>query len=257
MEGRLAGKIAIITGAAGGIGSEMAGVFAAQGCSVVLNDICPEPGESLAREIAAAGGKAAYCNADITSGAEVRELFAFAGRTFGGLDILVNNAACLQGDTTLADVEEEAFDRTIAVCLKGAYLCSRAALPLFEARGGGSIVTLSSVNALYGFGHTAYTAAKGGLISMMRLVAAEYGGRNIRSNVICPGTIQTDLSMRYWNSNPAGFARLKAMYPLGRLGTPADVAQCALYLASDEARFVSGAVFVLDGGLLAGQKFGE
>lgn len=255
MEQRLAGKTAVITGAAGGIGSEMARVFASHGCAVVVADIAREPGEEVVAGILAAGGRAAYCSADVSSADQVAELFAFTRRTFGGLDVLVNNAACLAGDTTLADLEEEAFDRTIAVCLKGPYLCSRGALPLLEARGGGSIVTISSVNALFGFGHTAYTAAKGGLISMMRLVAAEYGHRNIRSNVICPGTIQTELSMRTWTANPEGFARLQAMYPLGRLGTPSDVAHCALYLAGDEARFVTGSVFVVDGGILAGQKF--
>jgi NAD(P)-dependent dehydrogenase (short-subunit alcohol dehydrogenase family) len=254
MEQRLSGKTAIITGAAGGIGSEMSRLFAAHGCAVVVADINRDGGEALVADITASGAKAAYCQVDISSSAEVRELMAFTGRTFGGLDVLVNNAAYLKGDTTLADLEEEAFDRTIAVCLKGSYLCSRAALPLMQARGRGSIVTISSVNALFSFGHTAYTAAKGGLISMMRLIAAEYGHLNIRSNIICPGTIQTELSMRYWESNPAGFAKLKAMYPMGRLGTPADVAGCALYLASDEAQFVTGSVFVVDGGLLAGQR---
>jgi NAD(P)-dependent dehydrogenase (short-subunit alcohol dehydrogenase family) len=110
------------------------------------------------------------------------------------------------------------------------------------------------VNALFGVGETAYTAAKGGLISMMRLVAAEYGPYNIRSNVICPGTISTDACMEYWNQFPSGFARLKEMYPLGRIGTPAEVANYALFLASDESSFVTGGVHVIDGGLLAGRK---
>ena len=252
---RLAGKTAVITGAAGGIGSVMARLFAAEGCSVVVADITGEAGEKLVEQISGEGGAAAYCSADVSSAAQVSEMMAFTRDRFGGLDVLVNNAAYLAGDTTLAELEESAFDRTIAVCLKGPYLCSRAAIPLLQAGGGGSIVTISSVNALYGFGHTAYTAAKGGLISMMRLVAAEYGHLNIRSNVICPGTIQTELSLSAWNANPAAFARLKAMYPLGRLGTPADVGLCALYLASEESRFVTGSVFVVDGGILAGQKF--
>jgi NAD(P)-dependent dehydrogenase (short-subunit alcohol dehydrogenase family) len=123
-----------------------------------------------------------------------------------------------------------------------------------RARGGGSVVTVSSVNALFGIGETAYTAAKGGLISMMRLVAAEYGEWNVRSNVICPGTISTDVCMDYWKQFPAGFERLKQMYPLGRIGSPAEVANLILFLASDESSFVTGSVHVIDGGLLAGRK---
>ena len=115
-------------------------------------------------------------------------------------------------------------------------------------------MTLSSVNALFGVGETAYTAAKGGLISLMRLVAAEYGRYNIRSNVICPGTIATDVCLEYWDQFPAGLSRLKEMYPLARIGTPAEVANYVLFLASDESSFVTGAVPVIDGRLLAGRK---
>jgi NAD(P)-dependent dehydrogenase (short-subunit alcohol dehydrogenase family) len=124
-----------------------------------------------------------------------------------------------------------------------------------RARGGGSIVTMSSVNALFGVSETAYTAAKGGLISMMRLVAAEYGEWNIRSNLICPGTIATRTCMDYWEARPGGFKQLVEMYPLKRIGKPSDVAMLALYLASDESSFVTGSVQVIDGGLLSGRKF--
>jgi 3-oxoacyl-[acyl-carrier protein] reductase len=124
-----------------------------------------------------------------------------------------------------------------------------------KKRQSSSIVTISSVNALFGFGETAYTAAKGGLISMMRLVAAEYGEWNIRSNVICPGTIETPTSMNHWKKYPSGYARLLEMYPLGRIGQPIEVAQYALFLASEESAFVNGSVCVIDGGLLAGRKF--
>jgi NAD(P)-dependent dehydrogenase (short-subunit alcohol dehydrogenase family) len=123
-----------------------------------------------------------------------------------------------------------------------------------KARGGGSVVTVSSVNALFGVGETAYTAAKGGLISLMRLVAAEYGEWNIRSNVICPGTISTEIGMDYWSRYPQGFKQLQEMYPLRRIGTPAEIASYILFLASDESSFVTGGVHVVDGGLLAGRK---
>jgi 3-oxoacyl-[acyl-carrier protein] reductase len=128
---------------------------------------------------------------------------------------------------------------------------------MMKERGGGSVITISSVNALFGVGETAYTAAKGGLISMMRLVAAEYGDWKIRSNVICPGTIATKMCMDHWNKYPDGYRRLLEMYPMGRIGQPIEVANYALFLASDESSFVNGAVHVVDGGLMAGRKLEE
>jgi NAD(P)-dependent dehydrogenase (short-subunit alcohol dehydrogenase family) len=255
MDRRLEGKIALITGAAGAIGSDMARLFASHGALVVVADILGDAAETVAVEIRAGGGRAIGVGVDISVSAHVNQLFARAREVFGGLDILVNNAIDLKGDTTIADLDEAAWDRTINVCLKGPYLCTRQAIPMMEARGGGSIVTISSVNALFGFGHTAYTAAKGGLISMMRLVAAEYGHLKIRSNVVCPGTIETETSMKVWKANPTGLAKLLEMYPLGRIGTTRDVASCALFLASDESAFVTGSVYVVDGGILAGRKF--
>jgi NAD(P)-dependent dehydrogenase (short-subunit alcohol dehydrogenase family) len=255
MAKRLASKIAIITGAAGGIGSQMAEMFAGEGASVVLADIADETGLRLAKQIEDGGGKASYIHADVTSPAEVSALMARTVSLYGGLDVLVNNAINVSGDTSITEVSDDVFDKTIAVCLKGPFLCTREAIPYMKKRQSSSIVSISSVNALFGFGETAYTAAKGGLISMMRLVAAEYGEWNIRSNVICPGTIETPTSMNHWKKYPAGYARLLEMYPLGRIGQPAEVAQYALFLASEESAFVNGSVCVIDGGLLAGRKF--
>jgi len=250
MAGRLSGKAAIITGAARGIGAEIARVFTEEGARVAIADVLDEPGRAVAAEC---GGL--YVHADITVSEDVDALFRLTLAEYGGLDVLVNNAMYAVGDTTLADLDEGVWDRTIAVCLKGPFLCTRRALPMMRARGGGSIVTLSSVNALFGLGETAYTAAKGGLISMMRLVAAEYGEWNIRSNLICPGTIETDYCMNHWRRNPEAFRQLLAMYPLGRFGQPREVAQLAAFLASPEAAFINGSVQVIDGGLLAGRKF--
>ena len=252
---RLQDKVAVITGAGGAIGSDMARLFASEGAAVAIADIVPKAAAAVACEIQTGGGKALAVPLDITSAREVDQLFRRTQEEFGGLDILVNNAIDLTGDTTIVDLEETAFDHTMAVCLKGAYLCTKRAIPMLAARGGGSLVTISSVNALFGFGHTAYTAAKGALISMMRLVAAEYGHLNIRSNVICPGTIETETSMRAWRANPEGFAKLKEMYPMGHIGETRDVANYALFLASDESKFVTGSVQVVDGGLLAGRRF--
>lgn len=250
MAGRLGGKVAVITGAAMGIGAEMARVFSAEGARVVIADVADGKGCAVAAETGAL-----YVHTDISRAPEVDALFRRTEQECGGLDVLVNNAIHAPGDTTIAQLDEAAWDATIAVCLKGPFLCTRRAIPLLQARGGGSIVTMSSVNALYGVSETAYTAAKGGLISMMRLVAAEYGEWNIRSNLICPGTIATDNCMEYWGARPEGFAKLKEMYPLRRIGQPGDVARLALFLASEESSFVSGAVHVIDGGLLSGRKF--
>jgi len=252
---RLENRVALITGAAGGIGSEMARLYAAEGAAVVVNDVSRPAAQLLCAEIHDVGGRAMPAVADVSSSEAVDAMFAEAEAEFGDVDVLVNNAIWSTGDTTMEEEDEQVFDRTIAVCLKGPFLCTRRALPGMKRKGGGSIVTLSSVNALFAIGETAYTAAKGGLISMMRLVAAEYGSYNIRSNVICPGTIETGNCMDYWRQFPAGFQKLLDMYPLGRIGKPEEVARYALFLASGESSFVNGSVCVVDGGLLAGRKF--
>lgn len=252
---RLKDKVAIITGAAGGIGREMARVFAREGARVVVNDVAEAAGAAAVESIREQGGEAVFAPGNHADAADVQALVEQTLQRYGGIDVLVNNAISTEGDTTIEALDEAVFDRVVAVCLKGPYLCTKAVIPHMKARGGGSIVTLSSVNALFGFGETAYTAAKGGLISMMRLVAAEYGEWNIRSNVICPGTIETKTCMDYWQRFPEGFAKLKAMYPLGRIGQPADVANLAVFLASDESVFMTGSIQVIDGGLLAGRRF--
>ena len=172
----------------------------------------------------------------------------------GALDILVNNAFAAYSDCAISELAEADWDRTLAACLKGPFLCTKHAIPLMREGKGGSIVTISSVNALRAVSETAYTAAKGGLISMMRLVAADYAEWNIRSNVICPGTVATSASMDYWEQFPTGFEALRRMYPLGRIGEPEDIADYVLFLASDESRWVTGTVHVVDGGLMGGTK---
>lgn len=252
---RLANKVALITGAGSGIGAASALLFGREGARVVVNDIDQVKAEQVAGELHAEGIEAVSAIADISDAKAVSSMFESVAASFGGLDILVNNAFHNVNDVTITDLDEADWDRTIAVCLKGPFLCTKYALAMMKRRGGGSVVTISSVNALFGVGETAYTASKGGLISMMRLVAAEYGEWNIRSNVICPGTISTDVCLDYWERFPAGFRKLVDMYPLKRIGTPAEVAHCALFLASDESAFITGTVQVVDGGLLAGRKF--
>ncbi len=252
MSQRLRGKTALITGAFGGIGAVIAARFVAEGAGVLANDLAPtEPGPPPD----ALRGVVTHF-ADHASEAQVIEMMERARDEFGGLDILVNNAFAAFDDTEITTLEETNWDRTMTACLKGPYLCTKHAIPLMQERGGGSVISISSVNALRAVSETAYTAAKGGLISMMRLVAADYAEFKIRSNVICPGTIATQASLGYWEQYPSGFQKLKRMYPLGRIGEPEDVAHYAVYLASDESRWVTGTTHAIDGGLMGGAKLG-
>ena len=254
MPGRLHGKTDLVTGAAGGIGSAIVRRFVAEGARVVANDIAATAELTLAQVVAEGDGNVVGHVADHARESEVAAMMERIRGLLGGLDILVNNAFAAFNDTAIADLEEADWDRTLDACLKGPFLCTKHAVPLMRDRNGGSIVTISSVNALRAVSETAYTAAKGGLISMMRLVAADYAQWNVRSNVICPGTIATSASMDYWGRFPAGFEALRRMYPLGRIGEPDDIADYALFLASDESRWVTGTVHAVDGGLMGGNK---
>lgn len=254
MHGRLRGKTALVTGAAGGIGSAIVRRFVAEGAQVLANDIAATADSTLARLSSEGNGKVVPHVADHAKESEVEAMMERIRSTYGGLDILVNNAFAAFNDTAITELDKGDWDRTMDACLKGPFLCTKHAIPLMKRRNAASIVTISSVNALRAVSETAYTAAKGGLISMMRLVAADYAEWNIRSNVICPGTVSTAASMDYWEQFPAGFEALRQMYPLGRIGEPEDIADYVLFLASDESRWVTGTVHAVDGGLMAGTR---
>ena len=256
MRGRLDGKVALVTGAGGAIGAATVRRLAAEGARIVANDLARESAEAAIEPVVSTGRQAIAHVADHTSEVAVIAMMERVRDVFGGLDILVNNAFASFNDCEIADLEESDWHRTLNACLKGPFLCTKHAIPSLKARNGGSIVSISSVNALRAVSETAYTAAKGGLISMMRLVAADYAEFNIRSNVICPGTIATPASMGYWEQFPAGFKALRGMYPLARIGQPEDVSDAVLFLASDESRWITGTVQVVDGGLMAGKKLG-
>lgn len=254
MPGRLASKVALVTGAGGGIGAAITRRFVSEGATVIANDITAAALQGAVSSVEGPDKGVIECVFDHSDAVAVASGMDWVRKQFGGLDILVNNAFASFNDTAIADLAEEDWDRTLTASLKGPYLCTKHAIPLMMDRPGGSIVSISSVNALRAVSETAYTAAKGGLIAMMRLVAADYADRNIRSNVICPGTIATKVSMDYWERFPAGYAKLREMYPLGRIGEPEDIADYALFLASDESRWVTGTVHAVDGGLMAGTK---
>lgn len=253
---RLKQKVAIITGAASGIGQKIAEVFARHGAKVVIADINDEKGKAVVSQIVNQGFEAAFLHTDVTRSESVENLMGFTVEKFGGLHILVNNAAVFRDDTTITKLTEDVWDKVLEGTLKSVFLCTKSAIPEMVKSRGGSIINISSVNATYGVGLSAYTAAKGGVVALSKLVATEYGDQKIRSNAILPGTIETEASLKIWMNVPEAFESVKKMYPLGRIGIPEDVAYCALYLASDEAAFVTGGEFIVDGGLTAGRKFG-
>ena len=253
--GRLEGKSAIVTGSATGIGKATAMLFAREGARVVVSDIDEAPAREVVNAIVAHGAEAIFVKADVSSPEDVMLLVETTVRSYGQLDALVNNAAAYRGDGDILKVSEDVWDKIMAVNLKGTYLCCKFAIAQMAGRGVGSIVNISSVNALMGFSLTAYTASKGGVQALTRLLATEFGPKGIRVNSICPGTIMTENSIAIYSERPGLEEEVTKMYPVRRLGAPLDVAECALYLASDASAFVTGASLVVDGGITCGRKF--
>ncbi|MDE0398466.1 MAG: glucose 1-dehydrogenase [Candidatus Poribacteria bacterium] len=245
---RLNNKIAIVTGAGRGIGKAVALRFAEEGAKVVVDDVNDINGASTVSAIHEAGGEALFINADVSDATQAENLISSTVDAYGTVDILVNNAIC-----STADVLNNNWEANLAVALQGTSHCSGAAIPVMQRGGGGSIVNIASVNGLIGLQAIhAYSAAKGGVIALTRSMAVAHGKDNIRINCICPGTIQTEVWEPMIERNPQILDEITPWYPLGRIGQPIDIANAALFLASDEASFATGAVFVIDGGLTAG-----
>ena len=250
----LNGKSAIVTGSATGIGKATAMLFAKEGARVVVSDV-DEGALQVVEAIKEGGGEAIFLRADVSQAGDVEQLMDATVRAYGRLDVLVNNAAAYRGDGSILTVTDETWSQIISVNLKGTYLCCKFAIARMMESGGGSIVNLSSVNALMGLSLTAYTASKGGVQALTRLLAVEFAPKGIRVNSICPGTIMTENSIAIYRERPGLEERVTKMYPMGKLGAPGDIAECALYLASDASSFMTGASLVVDGGLMAGRKF--
>jgi NAD(P)-dependent dehydrogenase (short-subunit alcohol dehydrogenase family) len=255
MAGRLDGKVALITGAASGIGAATARRFAREGAKVVAVDIDQDGARRVVDEIRAAGGQACALRADVAEARDAEAMVRQAVETFGGLDVLHNNATS-GGAGFLGEMAHEEWNRTVAVNLTAPWLASRFALPVMQARGG-AIVNMSSAVALmaeHGLG--AYAAAKAGVISLTRSLAIEYGRYKIRVNCICPGAIETPPTRALIGAVEGMREKIVRANPLGRLGTAEEVASLVLFLASEEASFITGATYLVDGGAMATHNLG-
>jgi len=263
MSGLLNGKIAIVTGAASGIGAAAAKRFAAEGASVACVDYNLDGANSTLKSIRDAGGKAIAVRADVSSEADAENMVRETVKAFGNPTIVYANAG-VAGSGSAADVTMDSWTRVVAINLTGVWLSSRYLLPMMIEAGGGSIVNQSSIGALIGVpGIASYAAAKGGVIGLTKQMAVEYGPHNIRVNAICPGTVPTPLVEQTYKER-GGFAadkrsqgaqgfneildRSKARVPMGRLGTVDEIAALALFLASDESSWITGQAIAIDGG---------
>ncbi|HEY1466665.1 MAG TPA: glucose 1-dehydrogenase [Acidimicrobiales bacterium] len=250
---RLEGKVAIVTGGGSGIGRVTAELFATEGALVVVADVHGEQAASTAAAIAAGGGQATAITVDVTHEDQVQAMVERAVDTYGGLHVLVNNAGIFPDDDGgLLDTPPSTWQLVMDVNLKGVWLGCRAAVPAMLASAGGSIVNVASFVALVGAAtaQVAYTASKGGVLSFTRELAVEYARQGIRANALCPGPIETPLLAELL-ADPGRRQRRLTHIPIGRFGRPEEIAQAALFLASDEASFVTGSSMMVDGGITA------
>ncbi|HEU4370940.1 MAG TPA: glucose 1-dehydrogenase [Methylomirabilota bacterium] len=248
---RLAGKVALISGGARGMGAAEARLFAREGARVVLGDVLQAEGRAVESDVAAKGGDALFVPLDVTREADWERAVALTEQRFGKLDVLVNNAG-VGAAGRVEDTTVEAWDRVMEINAKGVFLGTRAAIPAMRRAGGGSIVNISSQLGLVGMDDSSpqYTASKGAVRLLTKTTALQYARDRIRANSVHPGPIVTPMTERR-RADPAAYQRMLSRIPLGRYGEPEEVAYAVLYLASDESAFVTGSELVIDGGWTA------
>lgn len=251
--GRLTDKIAIVTGAGSGIGRASAHRFALEGASVVAADIDHEAVCRTAETVpAGAAGKVIPATVDVRRAGDMRDLVIETVRRFGRLNVVFSNAGIMRGGSVV-DLAEQDWDDMFAVNVKGSFLLAKHAVPEMKRSGGGSFILTASANSFYAESDIAgYCATKGAVMQLTRAMAIDHGPDGIRVNCICPGWIETAMSQPFLEENPGGREFAGKIAPVGRIGKPEDVAEVALFLASDESRFVSGAAYNVDGGWTAG-----
>jgi NAD(P)-dependent dehydrogenase (short-subunit alcohol dehydrogenase family) len=243
---KLDGKVAFITGFGSGLGQAIAVMFAKQGAAVAGTSTTKSKGEETVAMIENHGRKAQFHSGDVGDSEQMKSLIAAAVQHYGGLDIVVNSAG-VRTNGSITEISEEAWDRTLDVNLKGAFVVSRLAIPEMKKRGGGVILHIGARSGMLGqAGRAAYCASKGGLIRLTEAMAMDHAKDNIRVNCICPGPVRTPMVD---TSTPEKLARYTTRVPLGRIGEPDDVAYAALYLASDEASYVTAAILPVDAGM--------
>jgi NAD(P)-dependent dehydrogenase (short-subunit alcohol dehydrogenase family) len=251
--GRLEGKVALITGGASGMGMIASQVFASEGAKVVLTDVSDDAGEQVAEKIRADGGEATYVHADVSGETDAKAMVDTAVGTYGGLSILYNNAGVMLGDDgSVHTTDEFVWDTTLAINVKGVAHGCKYGIPAMIDSGGGSIINVASFVAWMGAAtsQTAYTASKGAVVAMTREIAVEYARRGIRCNALCPGPIDTPLLAELL-SDPDRRQRRFVHIPMGRLGQAEELVKAALFLASDDSSYMTGASLIVDGGITA------
>ena len=248
--GRLDGKVAVITGAAGGMGREAAILFSEEGAQVCLADVDGDAAEKAAAEVR--DGFAVQV--DVADAESVQAMYTATAERYGGIDVLYNNAGISpEDDASILDTEPDAWDRVQNVNTKGVYLCCKYGIPYLLERGGGSVINVASFVALVGAATSqiSYSASKGAVLSMSRELGVQFARQGIRVNALCPGPVETPLLLRIFGDDPAAYERRRIHLPMGRLAKPREIVNAALFLASDESSYVNAATFLVDGGLTA------
>jgi NAD(P)-dependent dehydrogenase (short-subunit alcohol dehydrogenase family) len=250
--GRLDGKVCVITGAGGGMGRDAAHLFTEEGAKVCVADVDLDAAEET---VAACPDGAAFAHrVDVADEQSVQAMMQATADRFGGIDVLYNNAGISPADdASVLETSVEAWDRVQAVNTKGVFLCCKHGIPHLLDRGGGSVINVASFVAIVGAATSqiSYTASKGAVLSMTRELAVEFARRHVRVNALCPGPVETPLLLRIFGDDPAALERRRAHWPTGRLAKAREVVNGALFLASDESSYVTGATFLVDGGLTA------
>jgi NAD(P)-dependent dehydrogenase (short-subunit alcohol dehydrogenase family) len=251
MPGRLDGKVCVITGAGGGMGREAAILFTAEGARVCAADVMLDAAEET---VTMCSEDAFAVRVDVADEGQVEAMMTATAERFGGIDVLYNNAGISPADdASILDTSVEAWQRVQDVNAKGVFLCCKHGIPRLLERGGGSIVNVASFVALLGAATSqiSYTASKGAVLSMTRELAVQFARQGIRVNALCPGPVETPLLLSIYGSDPAALERRRVHWPTGRLASPREIVNAALFLASDDSSYVNGATFVVDGGLTA------